>query len=88
MNEKCELCNREDILAFHHLIPKCLHSNKWFKKHFSRQEMSKGIYICKHYCHKEIHKLFSEKELGKKYNTLKKLLTNEKVIKYIHFITK
>jgi hypothetical protein len=85
---KCELCGRENILTFHHLIPKCLHSNKWFKKNFTRNEMNQGINICKHDCHKEIHLLISEKEMGKYYNTLEKLLNHEKIKKYLKWITK
>lgn len=42
----CELCDKENELTFHHLIPKCLHSNKWYKKHYTREELSKGINVC------------------------------------------
>ena len=80
---KCELCGRKNILTFHHLIPKCNHKNKWFKKNFSRDEMNEGIHICKYDCHREIHILIAEKETGKYYNTVKKLLAHEKIKKYI-----
>ena len=31
--EKCELCGSiDDYLNFHHLIPRTLHSNKFFEK--------------------------------------------------------
>ena len=85
---KCELCGRENIVTFHHLIPKCNHSNKWFKKNFTRDEMNEGIYVCKYECHKEIHSIISEKELGKKYNTITKLLSHPLVVKYVSFILK
>lgn len=84
--EKCELCGRKNELTFHHLIPRCLHKNKWFKKNFTREEMNKGIYICKSDCHKEIHKFIPEKEMGKDYNTVSKLLEHPKVSKYIEWI--
>jgi len=83
---KCELCDRENELTFHHLIPVCLHKNKWFKKTYTRLEMSQGINICKLDCHKEIHKLIGEKEMGRSFNTIKKLLNHFKVRKYIKFI--
>jgi len=85
---KCELCGRENVLTFHHLIPVTLHKNKWFKKNFTRDEMREGINICKNDCHKQIHKLIPEKEMGKYYNTLSKLLNHSKVKKYIKWIKK
>lgn len=85
---KCELCGRTNICTFHHLIPRCLHHKKWFKKNFTREEMAKGIYVCKYECHREIHNLISEKELGRNYNTLEKLKAHINVAKYIRFITK
>jgi hypothetical protein len=81
---KCELCERENLLTFHHLIPVTLHTNKWFKKNYTREEIN----ICKNDCHKQIHILISEKELGKKYNTLQKLLNHKEVKKYIKWLKK
>jgi len=83
---KCELCGRENELTFHHLIPVCLHKNKWFKKNYTREEMSKGINVCKYDCHREIHNIISEKELGRSFNTLEKLLRHPKIKKYIKYI--
>jgi len=85
---KCQLCGRENVLTFHHLIPTCVHSNKWFSKNYSDAELSKGIYICQHDCHKEIHKLIPEKDLGKYYNTIDKLMKHEQVRKYINWVKK
>lgn len=82
----CELCKREKDLTFHHLIPVCLHSNKWFKKNFTKEEMEKGIYICEIDCHPEIHRLIPEKEMGRYYNTKQDLLNHSKVKKYINWI--
>lgn len=84
----CELCGRENELTFHHLIPKCLHTNKWYKKHYTREVLSKGINICKNECHPEIHQLITEKEMGKYYNTIKRLLKHKKVKKYVEWIKK
>ena len=86
--EKCELCGRENICTFHHLIPRFNHKNKWFKKNFTRDELNAGIMVCKYECHREIHNLLTEKELGRNYNTLKKLKAHENVAKYIKFIQK
>ena len=83
---KCELCEREHLLTFHHLIPRSQHKNKWFKKNFTKEQMNEGINICKDDCHKQIHILIEEKELGKNYNTKQKLLNHLKVKKYIKWI--
>ena len=85
---KCELCKRENLLTFHHLIPVTLHTNKWFKSNFTRERMREGIYICKDDCHKQIHRLIAEKELGRNYNTLEKLLNHSEIKKYLKWIKK
>ena len=85
---KCELCGRENELTFHHLIPKSQHKNKWFKKMFTREEMNQGINLCKDDCHKELHRLIGEKEMGRSFNTLQKLLRHPKVKKYVKYIQK
>ena len=83
---KCELCGRENELTFHHLIPVTLHKNKWFKKNYTREEMSQGINLCKHDCHFYIHSITSNKELGRTYNTKEKLIKHDKIKKYIKWI--
>lgn len=84
MNDKCELCGSEDDeLNFHHLIPRTLHTNKFFKRKYTKEFMNQGIDICRHYCHRQIHRFISEKDMGLTYNTLEKLLEHEEVKKYI-----
>lgn len=84
----CLLCNRLEIpLTFHHLIPRTLHSKKWYKKNYTQDELDKGIDICQD-CHEAIHDFISEKDLGKQYNSLKLLLTNEKVKNFISWAGK
>jgi hypothetical protein len=79
----CEFCESEDAHKFHHFIPRALHRNKWFKKRYTREQMREGIEVCKS-CHKAIHDLIpDEKELGKHYNTIEKLLTHPQVASYV-----
>ncbi|WP_246119318.1 hypothetical protein [Aliikangiella coralliicola] len=76
------------LLTFHHLIPKSCHSNKWFKKNFTKEEMTnRGIVVCRK-CHSFIHRQFSEKELGRDFNTLDKLMENETIKNYIPWAIK
>lgn len=84
---KCQLCQREKDLTFHHLIPRTLHSNKWFKKRYTKKEMSsRGIYVCQD-CHDNMHKTYDEKTLGRLYNTLELLLNDPKIIKFSKWIS-
>jgi hypothetical protein len=79
----CELCKSEAAHNFHHFIPRTLHTNKWFKKRYTREQMRKGIKVCKS-CHEAIHDLIpDEKELGRHYNTLEKLLARPQVAGYV-----
>jgi hypothetical protein len=83
MTEPCQLCGCEIACTFHHLIPRTLHSNKWFKKRFTREELRSGIDVCKQ-CQNAIHHLVpDEKELGRYYNTLDRLLAHPEVSKYV-----
>ena len=81
----CELCRSEEAHNFHHLIPRTLHGNKWFKKRFTREEMRSGINVCRQ-CHRTIHDLIpSEKELGRQCPTLEMLLSHPEVARYVEW---
>lgn len=84
---KCEMCGREKDLTFHHLIPRTLHKNKWFKKNFTRDEMNTGIDVCRD-CHSAIHDFIDEKTLGREYNTLEKLMTHEQISGFVKWVSK
>lgn len=79
MKNFCEICDRYEEMTFHHLIPRFLHSKKYYKNRYEKSYLKNhGIYVCK-MCHKSIHKFFTEKELGLYYNTKNKLLSTKKV---------
>ncbi len=86
----CELCGSiDDYLNFHHLIPRTLHSNKFFEKRYDKSYMrSHGIWICKVHCHKQIHEFISEKEMGLNYNTLETLREHPEVKKFVDWRSK
>ena len=84
----CALCGRHKPLTFHHLIPRMCHTNKWFRKRFSRTEMSsRGVALCFD-CHDYIHTEFTEKELGRHFNTMEALRADEKVSKFVRWVEK
>lgn len=81
----CGLCRSESAHSFHHLIPRTLHSNKWFKKRFTREELRSGVELCRQ-CHNAIHDLIpDEKELGRHFNTVQKLLAYARVANYVEW---
>lgn len=88
--DKCEMCGSSgDTLSFHHLIPQTLHSKKWFEKRYDKMFMKKhGINICKNYCHRHIHHVISEKDMGTSYHTLELLMGHPEVKKYVEWRSK
>lgn len=88
--DECELCgSKHDYLNFHHLIPRTLHGNKVLKKRYTKEYMKHhGIWICKFYCHKQIHEFITEKDMGMEFNTLELLLQHPEVKKYVEWRSK
>ena len=86
----CDLCGRHHVnITFHHLIPQTCHSNAWFRKNFTRQEMkTRGISVCRE-CHHAIHVFIPrEKDLGRHYNTREALLAHVKIANHVKWIRK
>lgn len=76
---KCELCGREILKSEeskHHLIPKCMGGNK------------DEVVILHEICHKQIHALFTDRQLSKVYNTMDKLKDHYDVQRFIKWIGK
>jgi len=84
----CQLCGCKRDLTEHHLIPRTLHSTKWFKKNFTRADMrERKICLCL-LCHRFLHTQYTEKELGRAFNTLQILLTEPSVQRFIQWSKK
>ena len=77
----CSLCGMEEAFNRHHLIPRTVHSNKWFKKNFTREEMNATVPVCGG-CHGMVTAL-DPKELGRNHNTVEKLLEHPTVASYV-----
>ncbi len=76
---KCELCKRENVkLTNHHLIPKQKGGKSEFKNY---------VKICIP-CGKQIHGLFTGRELKREFNTIEKLKSSNKVQKWIEWVRK
>lgn len=86
----CELCGRDDTyLNFHHLIPRFVHGKGKFERQYEKDYMKHyGVWICKFGCHKTLHEFFSEKELAENFNSIDKILVNEKFQAYLKWYKK
>jgi len=74
---KCDLCDREGVkLTEHHLVPREMGGRK-----------SQTALLCTT-CHKQIHALYTNKELAFILNTLEKLKDDEKIAKYLSWVKK
>ena len=89
-NKECRLCRRTTKRGTteHHLIPRSCHKNKWFKKNYSLEEMNITVSLCRD-CHTGVHQLVpSEKELGRKYNSIEKLRSHEEIGKFVVWVSR
>lgn len=83
MTGRCAICDREETLTRHHLIPRTRHHNKRTKREFDRSIAG----ICRP-CHSQIHALLTEKQLERSYNTVDKLRAHPDVAKFAAWIAR
>lgn len=71
----CPLCNRPfgRTKGSHHLIPKS-----------RKGKETVAIHVL---CHRQIHALFTEKELERSYNTIEKLRAHPEIQKFITWVS-
>jgi len=83
----CGLCKQVRTLEFHHLIPRKVHRRNFFRKNFSKEELNRGVWICR-LCHKGIHKTYSELDLAKNFNSLSRLATDPIIMRHVKWAEK
>lgn len=76
---RCEICGIECSCTKHHLVPQVKCHNKYKK---IKNDESNFIWICD-LCHRTIHAYYDENTLRDRYNTLDKLLADEKFSSYV-----
>jgi hypothetical protein len=87
---RCVLCGRRprDGTSEHHLIPRTCHSNRWFRKRHTREEMRRTIPLCRD-CHRAIHRLIPDpKELGRHHCPLEDLRAHEQIARFVAWVRK
>lgn len=85
---RCDLCGRVQPLTFHHLIPKRNHRKGAFQRRFSKAEMQgRGLMLCR-LCHRQLHRTFSEAELGWGLNTKEAILASPEMQRFLAWARK
>eukprot|EP00428_Durinskia_dybowskii_P072874 CAMPEP_0170407894 /NCGR_PEP_ID=MMETSP0117_2-20130122/28496_1 /TAXON_ID=400756 /ORGANISM="Durinskia baltica, Strain CSIRO CS-38" /LENGTH=190 /DNA_ID=CAMNT_0010665183 /DNA_START=47 /DNA_END=619 /DNA_ORIENTATION=+ len=77
----CVLCERDLKLTRHHTIPREMHERVMKKFGTPKEVLNQTIPVCR-MCHSAIHRFFTNKELAFEYNTLEKIVEDERVQKY------
>lgn len=85
--DHCMLCDKQRKLTLHHLIPKKVHKRNFFILNYTNKDLAQCIDIC-NTCHNGIHKLYSEEYLAKNLYTLKKLMSDDRIFKYVEWSSK
>lgn len=81
----CPCCQRHCALTFHHLIPKKLHRRVYFKKHFSREQLNQGLYLCRA-CHNGIHDHYDEMTLARQFPDLESLRRDAALARHFEWV--
>lgn len=83
----CDLCGREvQDTTKHHLIPKSRHT-KSVKKKYNEECKTRIGNLCIA-CHRQVHYMFTHKELERKFNTIHALMEDPQVLEYVEWIRK
>ena len=83
----CPCCGRDLPLTFHHLIPRKLHRRKHYQRHYNKDTLAQGIYVCRD-CHDGIHKTYSEVELAKELATPEALLSEPDLVRHFAWVAR
>ena len=85
--DRCALCGRDRPLTFHHLVPKKVHSRRRVKRRFDREELQRGIHLCRP-CHRAVHHFVPHLELAERYHTLDALREHPDIARFVAWASK
>ncbi|ADC64737.1 conserved hypothetical protein [Ferroglobus placidus DSM 10642] len=81
----CELCGIPGDLTRHHIVPNPVRRRLKRKKGKSAEEVNSTVLLCRD-CHRQLHALFTEKELA--CMTWDEIKSKESVRKWVDWIRK
>lgn len=85
-NGRCELCHRLVLeLTDHHLRPKAQHKRLRKKGIRDARFLNEAIKVCQP-CHSTIHANFTEKELALNFDSLKNLMEQPEIQKWVEWV--
>jgi len=84
---QCPCCGREVPLTFHHLIPRKVHRRPRFRKHYDRETLNMGLFLCRR-CHSGIHKRYDELTLAREFNTPEALLADPDLKRHFEWVSR
>ncbi|MGI8890067.1 MAG: hypothetical protein ACR2G0_04705 [Chthoniobacterales bacterium] len=85
MQGTCAICERDERLTRHHLIPRTRHHNKRNKREFPRATVRMVVGLCRS-CHAQVHQILTEKQLERDFNTIEKLRAQPEMAKFAEWI--
>ena len=85
--DRCATCGRRTPLTFHHLIPRKLHRRTRFRRHYTREDLNRGIHVCRP-CHSGIHRRYDEMTLARDFSTLERLLADEDLCRHFAWVAR
>ena len=83
----CPFCGRTLPLTFHHLIPKKLHRRARFRKRYTREELNRGIDVCRQ-CHDGIHERYDEMRLCRDFSSPQALAADAELGRYFAWVAR
>ena len=83
----CPFCERDVPLTFHHLIPRKVHRRPRFARHYDKQTLNLGVYICRD-CHKGVHNTYDEMQLATRFNTPQALLDDPDLSRHFQWVSR
>lgn len=86
-SDRCATCGRRTPLTFHHLIPRKLHRRTRFRRHYTREDLNRGIHVCRP-CHSGIHRRYDEMTLARDFSTLERLLVDEDLRRHFAWVAR
>jgi hypothetical protein len=82
----CPMCDREMPLTAHHLTPRTTHA-KYLAQGVPQSFLNITVDVCRP-CHSALHKLIDEPTLAAEFNTLEKLMADERIQKWVNYARK
>jgi hypothetical protein len=86
--DACELCERDWVpLTYHHLIPRSTHDKVLKRGWHEEWELNKVAWLCSA-CHRCVHRVASNEELARYWDTVEKLKEREDIQKFTGWLSR